>query len=78
VIAFDHGAVADRVRKRGGGFLVPPERGAEGVLERLLDLGEKGAFYRNGVDRAIPAVDLACLYQTLATARSEFSPRARP
>ncbi len=39
VIAFEHGAIADRVAAEGGGLLVPPDLGADGVgalLERLL------------------------------------------
>lgn len=35
VLAFDHGAVADRLRSSGGGWLVPPEEGAGGVLAAL-------------------------------------------
>ena len=31
VVAFDHGAMAERVRRLGGGFLVPPAEGAEGI-----------------------------------------------
>lgn len=31
VVAFDHGAIADRVRKRGGGLLVEPGAGAAGI-----------------------------------------------
>jgi glycosyltransferase involved in cell wall biosynthesis len=39
VIAFAHGAIADRVVAEGGGLLVPPDLGAAGVgalLERIL------------------------------------------
>lgn len=35
VVAFDHGAVADRIRAEGGGLLVDPAAGAAGVAERL-------------------------------------------
>ena len=38
VIAFDHGAIADRVRRRGGGQLVDPDAGAAGVAARLAAL----------------------------------------
>ncbi|HEV2843342.1 MAG TPA: glycosyltransferase [Thermoanaerobaculia bacterium] len=31
VVAFDHGAIADRVKKRGGGLLVEPGAGAAGI-----------------------------------------------
>ena len=35
VVAFDHGAVAERIRRLGGGLLVPLEEGAAGVAETL-------------------------------------------
>ncbi len=35
VLAFDHGAVADRIRAEGGGLLIDPAAGAAGVAERL-------------------------------------------
>jgi glycosyltransferase involved in cell wall biosynthesis len=38
VIAFDHGAVAERIRRLGGGVLVPLEKGAAGVAETLRAL----------------------------------------
>ena len=34
-VAFDHGAMADRVRRLGGGLLVPPAEGAEGVARAI-------------------------------------------
>lgn len=40
VLAFDGGAIGERLRKMGGGVLVDPSRGAEGVLDalgRILD-----------------------------------------
>jgi glycosyltransferase involved in cell wall biosynthesis len=37
VVAFDHGAIADRVRAHGGGFLVPPEAGAEGIAAAVRE-----------------------------------------
>jgi glycosyltransferase involved in cell wall biosynthesis len=33
VVAFDHGAIAERIRGHGGGFLVPRDAGAEGLAE---------------------------------------------
>lgn len=48
VVAFDHGAVAERIRRLGGGVLVPLERGAAGVAEMLRAL-------RDGM-LALPAV----------------------
>jgi glycosyltransferase involved in cell wall biosynthesis len=38
VIAFDHGALAERIRERGGGWLVRPEEGAAGVERRLREV----------------------------------------
>ena len=35
VVAFDHGAMAERVRRMGGGWLVPPREGAEGVARAI-------------------------------------------
>lgn len=38
VIAFDHGAIAERVRKHGGGLLVEPGAGAAGIVSVLAAL----------------------------------------
>jgi len=38
VIAFDHGAVAERLRARGGGILVPPAAGWSGVKDALSEV----------------------------------------
>jgi len=38
VLAFDQGAIAERVRLRGGGVLVPAEGGTEALAPRLADL----------------------------------------
>ena len=38
VIALDHGAIADRVKRRGGGILVDPAAGCGGVAECLREL----------------------------------------
>jgi glycosyltransferase involved in cell wall biosynthesis len=35
VVAFDHGAMAERVHRLGGGFLVPPAEGAEGIARAV-------------------------------------------
>lgn len=45
VVAFDQGAVAERVRRLGGGLLVPLARGAAGIAEALRALRE-GALPR--------------------------------
>jgi len=39
VVAFDHGAVADRIRAEGGGLLVDPAAGAAGIAACLAALG---------------------------------------
>jgi glycosyltransferase involved in cell wall biosynthesis len=38
VVAFDHGAIADRVRRHGGGLLVDPALGSEGVAGLLREM----------------------------------------
>lgn len=38
VVAFDHGAVAERIGRLGGGVLVPLGRGADGIAEALRAL----------------------------------------
>jgi glycosyltransferase involved in cell wall biosynthesis len=38
VVAFDHGAVAERISRLGGGVLVPLARGAGGIAEALCAL----------------------------------------
>ena len=48
VVAFDHGAVAERIRRSGGGLLVPLDRGAKGVAETLRALHDG--------TRALPAI----------------------
>jgi glycosyltransferase involved in cell wall biosynthesis len=42
-IAFDHGAMAERIRERGGGRLVPLAQGAAGVAETIRELVDGGA-----------------------------------
>jgi glycosyltransferase involved in cell wall biosynthesis len=37
VVAFDHGAIADRIRAHGGGFLVPLAAGAGGIAACVAD-----------------------------------------
>jgi hypothetical protein len=47
VVAFDLGAIAERVREAGGGDLVPLERGAAGIAEAL---GRRLAGPRPGLE----------------------------
>jgi glycosyltransferase involved in cell wall biosynthesis len=61
VIAFDHGAVAARVRELGGGVLVSPEEGIDGV-ERCLRgiLGDpRRAAVPPGITARLPDVHAA-------------------
>jgi len=37
VVAFDHGAMAERVRRLGGGLLVPPAEGADGIARAVRE-----------------------------------------
>jgi len=43
VIAFDHGAIAERIRAHGGGFLVPLEAGAAGIADAVREW-QRGAL----------------------------------
>ena len=70
VLAFAHGAIADRVADEGGGLLVPPAQGAEGVvaaLRRLLAGEEVPAFRGNGPlpSAARAASERVALYRLL-------------
>jgi glycosyltransferase involved in cell wall biosynthesis len=40
VIAFDQGAIAERIRRHGGGLLVAPDAGAEGIAPLVAALAE--------------------------------------
>jgi glycosyltransferase involved in cell wall biosynthesis len=51
VVAFDHGAMADRIRELGGGLLVPPAEGAAGVARAI----------RQAVAGPLPSAPLAQL-----------------
>jgi hypothetical protein len=42
VIAFDHGAIAERIRRHGGGLLVAPEAGAAGIAPLVAALAGGG------------------------------------
>lgn len=60
VIAFDHGAVAGRIRRHGGGVLVPLAEGAAGVAAALRALV--------GGSRPLPAVPALAALATPASA----------
>ncbi|MFL6195916.1 MAG: glycosyltransferase [Thermoanaerobaculia bacterium] len=40
VLAFDHGAIAERIRRQGGGLLVDPSEGVAGVAAAIADLAK--------------------------------------
>jgi hypothetical protein len=48
VVAFDHGAIADRIRAHGGGFLVPLPTGAKGIAECV------GEWLRGATSATVP------------------------
>jgi glycosyltransferase involved in cell wall biosynthesis len=53
-IAFAHGAIEERIAQDGGGWLVPLERGAQGIVERIEQWlgGAVIPFTNNPLDRA--------------------------
>jgi glycosyltransferase involved in cell wall biosynthesis len=64
-LAFDHGAIADRVREGGGGLLVPPGSGAAGIsttLEQLLAAGGLPEVPREAIESTPDARSAAALY----------------
>ena len=67
VIAFDHGAIADRIRQRGGGLLVDPEAGAAGVAAHLAALtrGERLEADEPTLVSGVPARQAAAAFQDL-------------
>jgi glycosyltransferase involved in cell wall biosynthesis len=49
-VAFDHGALAERIRRDGGGWLAPLDRGAEGLAELVRE------WRAGGITASTPAV----------------------
>ena len=81
VVAFDHGAVAERVRRHGGGLLVPPEEGAAGVARALASLAREPetlgrlasqALAFRGREPAPFARELAALYREASERAGRF------
>ena len=75
VLAFAHGAIADRIGSEGGGILVPPEDGAEGVvaaLGRVLAGSPIPPFHGTeaGPSAARAAAERVALYRLLLGAAS--------
>lgn len=58
-IVFDHGAMAERVRQLGGGAVVNPEAGAEGVIERLREALEGSLAVPPGLTEWLPRIERA-------------------
>jgi len=52
VVAFDHGAMADRLREHGGGLLVDPSLGAAGVAALIAELTQGRPVPREGFPQA--------------------------
>jgi len=72
VVAFDHGAIAERIRLHGGGLLVPPDGGATAVARTLAFLADDPGELRRlsaeaaalrGRDGAAAAGEIAELYR---------------
>lgn len=81
VVAFDHGAVGERLRSTGGGVLVAPSRGATGILEALdpiLDgrapLPVPAAAVKTSTATSVAAAHLE-LYAELEDPASAAAPR---
>ncbi len=55
VAAFDQGAIAERIRRHGGGLLVAPEAGADGVVALLKERLTAGSTARLTEDGAEPS-----------------------
>jgi len=55
-LAFDHGAIAERIHRHGGGMLVPLEEGTAGVAERIRGLltGELEVSFPADLDEHLP------------------------
>jgi glycosyltransferase involved in cell wall biosynthesis len=65
VVAFDHGAMADRLRLHGGGLLVDPELGAAGVAGLIAELANGRRVPRQGLPFASPPEAVAEAFQKL-------------
>ncbi len=63
VVAFDHGAMADRLRLWGGGWLVPPQEGAAGIVRLLRELPAREAWPRPALPEAGGLLDYEGLYR---------------
>jgi O-antigen biosynthesis protein len=68
VVAFDHGALAERIRAAGGGVLVPLAAGAAGIQQALASRGP-GEPYRSPASGVPPAVQMCSLYEDLGLSR---------
>ncbi|HKI06224.1 MAG TPA: glycosyltransferase [Thermoanaerobaculia bacterium] len=54
VVAFDHGAIADRLRRHGGGLLVEPAAGAGGIAPVVAALANGARVPANGSSSESP------------------------
>jgi glycosyltransferase involved in cell wall biosynthesis len=55
IVAFDVGAIGERVRRLGGGRLVPLEAGAQGLLDAIATMLDGGASERIALPTAWPS-----------------------
>jgi glycosyltransferase involved in cell wall biosynthesis len=78
VVAFDHGAIPARLRRRDGGWLVPPAEGAAGILRLLRELPQRERWPRPKALAAGPGdagapLDYADLYLRILGERGPAS-----
>jgi glycosyltransferase involved in cell wall biosynthesis len=64
VVAFDHGALAERIREHGGGWLAPLESGAAGLMEIMREWSA-GRISTDVPHRVSSAADAARAYVAL-------------
>jgi glycosyltransferase involved in cell wall biosynthesis len=58
VAAFDQGAIAERIRRHGGGLLVPPEAGADGIVALLREISREKLTERSTASPAGAGAEL--------------------
>jgi glycosyltransferase involved in cell wall biosynthesis len=64
-VAFDHGAMAERIRRLGGGILVPPAEGVGGIARVVREVA-------GGPAPAVPAAELLPRPRQAASAHLEL------
>ncbi|MBW8767845.1 MAG: glycosyltransferase, partial [Geodermatophilales bacterium] len=61
VVAFDHGAIAERLRRHGGGLLVEPAAGAQGIAAAVAARVNGLRIPGEGLSQAAPVTGGAAL-----------------